>query len=248
MAQTLIGQAATHDGFSRRYRDGMILFDSATLATSQPVDLPLLVDHDWGLPPIGIVRYIESHPTRGVHIVATIHDDCFTLGHRHYLSLGSEGNPVAVIPTSDGGYIKHSDIVLREVSLVEKPGASVGPVVLARCDITTTKGGYPHGISMHHSRVLDRAYEYVKRHRRADHLEVQLLDDGELDRQVDEHLAEERHRRDKRIAVEIDQKRTADYLAKKYRRLTEQHDQVTIDANGERKHTRRALGRVLHVG
>ena len=188
---TMIGQAVNATGSSMRQRNGLILFDDISLATSHPLPLPLCSEHD-SANVLGSVVYIESHHQRGVHIVAMLDHPLDADDERRYLSIGADPNPVAVsvfgtANETSGGYLRHEGVVLHEVSLVEKPGAAVTPVTFTPLDIRHDKGGYANSLSTFHRQVLDRCHDHLSRHRRATAIEVQLLDnDSELDR----HLAD----------------------------------------------------------
>lgn len=126
------------------------------LARSQ-ICAPLLRSHDRGLRPIGRTIHIEDGPD-GVYIVAEVHDPTFTANdHRQWLSCQFAGSHAT---SAVGMNIRFDNVLLQEISVVDKPGATnTVPWQLTRLNPTRHRGGYSWGTSQAHARVLGRCYD-----------------------------------------------------------------------------------------
>jgi hypothetical protein len=127
----------------------------------QQAHVPVWRDHNPDLRPVGRVFYIEADD-RGVRIVATVNDPTFDLEReeRRYLSASF---PDRCPPVPVGSPLRYENVVLREVSLVERPGADVSPVQLAVLDPRLHRGGYPHDLIHAYRQVLTRCYDHHAR-------------------------------------------------------------------------------------
>lgn len=240
---TLVGQCNTTDGFSRTRRDGTDYFNTISLAALQPKGLPLWLDHDEALA-AGTVRYIESHPRSGVVIVATVERP---LNGRQHLSLGAGWDQTTAIDViSPLAVQRRADAaVLREVSVVDNPGAAVHPISYSERDLDPyNAGGWPTSWPSFHRQIADRAARYLRSHNRATAIEVQHIGDDS----DSELLAQVRTtRRTEKMVSAIESQRVADHFASKYarqRQLVEAPDLVTINEHGVRVHTRRNVGAI----
>jgi hypothetical protein len=213
---TLVGQASSASGFSRTRTDGTDYFNTVSLYARQRMPLPLLLDHDPDLP-AGEILYIEEHPRSGVVIVAHLDRP---LNGRQHLSLGIGAEQITAIDVINGlaAQRRADSAVLREISLVDRPGAAVHPVSHSERDLDPyNSGGWPTTWPDFHRQIADRAVHYLRSHHNRSHIEVQYIDPA-LDALADEHLDDVRRRRDLKLIDAHERQRTADHLARKFAR------------------------------
>ena len=161
---TLVGQANTTEGFSLTRRDGVDYFSEITIADRQPRGLPLWLDHDPDLV-AGTVLYIERHERSGTVIVANV---IRPLNGRAHLSIGAGWDQTTSIDVISplAAQRRADSAVLREISLVDRPGAAVHPVHYSPRDLDAYSGGggWPHSWPDFAKGVADRAAAHLAKH------------------------------------------------------------------------------------
>lgn len=132
---------------------------TVTLAREQP-KVPLMLEHDRSLRSVGRLVHVEDSDA-GCWCVFDI-EPGFKLDERRYLSAGFRSD---FATTANGRRIGYENVMLREVSLVARPGS--WDLLEAQVDVSDPRGadgGYSWSTTPVHRGVLHRANRHYAAH------------------------------------------------------------------------------------